>query len=470
MEVISPISSDILRSISREQAQYYKIVPFDKKGETLCLYSASSADPGIESELEIVLNRPVELTPLDTHALLEMINRYYRVDTENRQQLRYSPDFILEVIESAHDLSSSDIHFESMEDRGRIRMRVDGKLMEQYFVSPSEYPTLVNRIKIMAQLDIAEKRRPQDGRIDFTHPNGSRFDIRVSSLPTLHGEKLVLRLLDNSKGDFSLEDLGMSPVQTEEFRNALLRPQGMVLISGPTGSGKTTTLYSALSLLNSASVNILTIEDPVEYTLKGINQVALKEQIGLDFSSAMRTFLRQDPDIIMVGEIRDARTAEMAVKASLTGHLVLSTIHTNSAWGTVTRLQDMGIAPYLLASTLHLSIAQRLVRRLCEHCKTPVRIDPKALPITENIPDLSHCFGACGCAKCFQTGYKGRVALYEILPIDATFQGYIREGKSLDRKELLKRNRATLADLALTSLAQGITSLEEVYPIFLSSQ
>lgn len=299
--------------------------------------------------------------------------RYYPQNNSNtKSQVKsYSgayDDFLPRVISEAKGIGASDIHIEIYEEMARIRFRIDGKMVERYRISSEEYPALINKIKIQANLDIAEKRLPQDGRIFFRSSVGE-FDIRVSSLPTMNGEKIVMRLLSKDAGQIQLSQLGFSEEQLELYTRSVKRPNGIVLISGPTGSGKTTTLYATLQLLNSDETNILTIEDPIEYTLEGVNQVQLKEDIGLTFSSALRTFLRQDPDIIMLGEIRDKETAQMAIRAALTGHLVFSTIHTNSAWGTISRLVDMGIPPYLLASTINLSMAQRLVRLLCPKCK-----------------------------------------------------------------------------------------------------
>ena len=269
---------------------------------------------------------------------------------------------------TAKNYGSSDIHIEPYEKYSRVRFRIDGHLIEQFKVNQSQYPQIVNQVKIKAGLDISQKRLSQDGRIAI-NAEGNEFDIRVSCLPTLHGEKIVMRILKRDTSDINLEHLGFTKKELQVYKEGIKNPNGIILISGPTGSGKTTTLYGTLKLLNEESRNITTIEDPIEYTLEGINQVQLKEDIGFDFPSALRTFLRQDPDIIMVGEIRDEKTANMAIKAALTGHLVFSTIHTNSAWATISRLIDMNIPPFLIASTLKISMAQRLVRKLCPKCK-----------------------------------------------------------------------------------------------------
>ena len=357
------------------------------------------------------------------------------------------------LIEDAFKMRASDIHLEPQEQNSRIRYRIDGKLLERYVIPATDYTALVNRVKILSNLDISEKRLPQDGRTLFIpseeveYAHNQRFDIRTSILPTIHGEKIVLRLLTMNERHLSVSELGMDERQHEDYLNAISHPHGMILVSGPTGSGKSTTLYATLECLNRGDNNILTIEDPVEYTLEGINQVQLKEEIGLDFPTALRTFLRQDPDIIMLGEIRDEETAEMAVRSSLTGHLVLSTLHTNSAWGCITRLADMGIHPYLLSETLVACVAQRLVRTLCPHCK-------------QNTGD-GH-YKPAGCPRCFYTGYLGRKAVYEVIPIDAELSGSIRTRKADISDYLHKHKIKTLRDSAQALYDVGETSLEEI--------
>ncbi len=327
---------------------------------------------------------------------------------------------------------------------------------------------MVNKIKVRAHLDIAEKRLPQDGRITIKS-GGNEFDIRVSSLPTLHGEKLVLRILSRDTGAVELEGLGFTEVELKRYKEVIKTPNGIILISGPTGSGKTTTLYATLKLLNRTDTNVLTIEDPIEYTLEGINQVQLKESLGLDFANALRTFLRQDPDIIMVGEIRDVKTANMAIRAALTGHLVLSTIHTNSSWSTVSRLIDMGVPPFLIASTLNMSLAQRLVRKLCDSCKVECNLDSSLFPFGFKIPkSLKRHFKSTGCNQCHHTGYDGRKAIYEILPITKELSTPIKENH-LEIEDYMKSNDiASLKANATNMVQQGITSIEEVYAILTS--
>ena len=381
-----------------------------------------------------------------------------------------SQNLLIKLIGDAKSLGSSDIHLEPYEHKARVRIRIDGKLIERYELDKVEYPSLVNKIKIRANLDIAEKRLPQDGRIFFQSEHLGRMDVRVSVLPTLHGEKIVMRILGNDAGQIQLETLGFSQENINDYMEGIGQPNGMVLISGPTGSGKTTTLYASLQLLNENVRNILTIEDPIEYTLEGINQVQLRENIGLDFPSAMRTFLRQDPDVIMVGEIRDQATASMAIRASLTGHLVLSTIHTNSAWGIVARLIDMGIPPYLLADTLNTAVAQRLVRILCDDCKQATAFDPKTLPRTYQVSKpIDQQYTAKGCETCFYTGYRGRTAIYEVIPIDTELANQIKDCE-LNVDHLLKAKQvSSLSDQAFELLANGKTASEEIYSILLNT-
>jgi general secretion pathway protein E/type IV pilus assembly protein PilB len=319
---------------------------------------------------------------------------------------------------------------------------------------------LVNKIKIRANLDISEKRLPQDGRIQYQD-----FDIRVSILPTLHGEKIVMRILGHDASSISIDKLGFTEEDKNHYLEGIKKPNGIILISGPTGSGKTTTLYATLKLLNDEKRNIMTVEDPVEYTLKGINQVQLKESIGLTFQSALRSFLRQDPDVIMLGEIRDGETAQMAIRAALTGHLVLSTIHTNSAWGTISRLIDMGVPSFLLANTISTSVAQRLVRKLCVNCAVETPLESKDWSYTIPFDAPENHTTPVGCDKCHYTGYKGRVALYEIIPIDHELAACIKHNDHDITGKLKERNIQSLSNKAYEIFIEGKTSLEEVYPL-----
>lgn len=436
----------------------------------------NKADPNLKNELEILLGKNVLLEEANPTVISKTLSKYYRKSNRSFQQNtnKYlttagSDDFLPNLISEARELGSSDIHIESYEEKCRIRIRIDGQLIERYIIGKMDYPAMVNKIKIKANLDIAEKRLPQDGRIFFNF-KGHKFDIRVSVLPTLHGEKIVLRLLSNDATDIDIEGLGFRQDELYNFLEGVRKPHGIVLISGPTGSGKTTTLYATLKILNKEKTNILTVEDPIEYTLEGINQVQLKESIGLTFASALRTFLRQDPDVIMLGEIRDGETAQMAIRAALTGHLVLSTIHTNSAWGTVSRLVDMGVPSFLIASTLNTTVAQRLIRLVCKECREKVPFDSKVLPKNYKLPfEMKEHYLAKGCEHCFFTGYKGRRAIYEVIPIDNELGEQIKSNNFKVDDLLKKRNIRTLSENAFEVFSSGETSAEEIYPILLNS-
>lgn len=460
---------ELQQLISTEQAWYYKIVPKSFTDKQIEFYvNGSSDDLQLKDELEVIFGKKVLFEHIDSEVVQKALSKYYRkgaVNGSNNQVKVYnnkSEDFLQSLIEEAKSLGSSDIHIEAFEEKCRVRVRIDGVLIERYVLNKTEYPSLINKIKIKANLDIAEKRLPQDGRIFYS--NGDmKFDIRVSVLPTLHGEKIVLRLLSNDATGINIDELGFSETDLKNYLTGVKKPNGILLISGPTGSGKTTTLYATLNVLNSEKTNILTIEDPIEYTLEGINQVQLKESIGLTFASALRTFLRQDPDIIMLGEIRDGETAQMAIRAALTGHLVLSTIHTNSAWGTVSRLVDMGVPPFLLANTLNTTVAQRLVRLLCNNCKKKEKFDanllPKNFPVTEVVEEH---YLPQGCEQCYYTGYKGRKAIYEVIPIDRDFNNKIKENDHNIEALLKSRGIKSLVENAFGLFINGNTSLEEV--------
>lgn len=455
----------LLQLITSEQAYHYKIIPVSHDASSIT-FKTAKPDINLKNELQIIFGKTVILES-DTEANINVfLNTNFRKQTHSTT-IHYSNDFLENILISAKDIGSSDIHFEPYEHKCRVRFRLDGKLKEQFIISLSEYPVIVNKLKIKAGLDISEKRLPQDGRITLKTSSGE-FDIRVSSLPTLHGEKIVLRILSKDANTIELEDLGFTKNELNRYKTAVKKPNGIILISGPTGSGKTTTLYATLKLLNDAKTNILTIEDPIEYTLEGINQVQLKESIGLDFSSALRTFLRQDPDIIMVGEIRDVKTANMAIRAALTGHLVLSTIHTNSAWATISRLIDMGIPPFLIASTLNVSIAQRLVRKLCTHCKTETPVNAAVFPEYFIIPKtLKTHSAATGCPKCYYTGYSGRKAIYEIIPITKDVIPHIKQNALEIDTYIEEKNISTLKTNAINLIQEGITSVEEVYALLI---
>jgi type IV pilus assembly protein PilB len=408
------------------------------------------------------------LTSIPTAELNQFLSTNYRKSKNDAVSgLQYSNDFLEKIVLTAKEIGSSDIHFEPFENKARIRLRLDGKLKEQFYLSVAEYPIIINKIKIKAQLDIAEKRLPQDGRITIT-TDREDFDIRVSVMPTLHGEKVVLRILSKDTSHIDLNTLGFNENELKIYTENIKKPNGIVLISGPTGSGKTTTLYATLKALNNPNTNILTVEDPIEYTLEGISQVQLRENIGLNFAATLRTFLRQDPDIIMVGEIRDVETANMAIRAALTGHLVLSTIHTNSAWATVSRLIDMGIPSFLIANTLNISIAQRLVRKLCNSCKKEANIATAVFPMGFEIPKtITRHFEPTGCQNCYHTGYQGREAVYEILPVNAALMQLIKSNALTIDDYIEKHKIQTLKSNAVALIQNGVSSVEEVFPLLM---
>jgi type IV pilus assembly protein PilB len=374
--------------------------------------------------------------------------------------------FVNKLLMDAIKLGASDIHIEPYEKRLRVRYRVDGVLHESASPPISLANRLVARIKILSRLDIAERRLPQDGRLKLAGQRNTKIDFRVSTLPTVHGEKVVMRLLDSSGASLKLSDLGMEADQLVHYEAAVKKPYGMVLVTGPTGSGKTVSLYSALSMLNQPETNISTVEDPVEINLDGINQVAINERANLTFSVALRSFLRQDPDIIMVGEIRDLETAEIAIKASQTGHLVLSTLHTNDATATIMRMLNMGIAPYNVAGSINLIMAQRLARRLCSNCKQPIDLPPEILidaGVKEDDIDNVNAFEAIGCDAC-TNGYKGRAGIFQVLPVSDKLTSMILKSAGQDELEsqASEEGVSTLRQSALKKFATGQLSLAEV--------
>ncbi|MBX7142879.1 MAG: type IV-A pilus assembly ATPase PilB [Oligoflexia bacterium] len=371
------------------------------------------------------------------------------------------------VLTDAIKKGASDIHIEPYEKVFRVRFRIDGVLYEIMKPPTKLKNAIISRVKIMADLDIAERRLPQDGRIKLKLGNGREMDFRVNVLPTLFGEKVVLRLLDKSNLQLDMTRLGFETGQLADFKDAISKPHGMVLVTGPTGSGKTTTLYSALAELNKITTNISTAEDPVEFNLTGINQAQMHDDIGFNFASALRAFLRQDPDVIMVGEIRDYETAEIAIKASLTGHLVLSTLHTNDAPSTINRLLNMGVEPFLVASSINLILAQRLARRVCSQCAEEVQVSPEIL-VNIGIPAAEarqvKVKQGKGCEKCAGTGYKGRIALYEVMPMREEVREFVLNGASSTeiKREAMRLGMLSLRQSGLMRLKEGTTTVEEV--------
>lgn len=457
---ITPENQQLIRS---DVAWHYRILPHLVSDTEVAFYWDETGNNALtREELTALFGKKVVLIPADTELVKRALGKYYRNTAENETKLTFDAkiDFVDRLIQEANHLGSSDIHIEIFDDFARVRIRIDGHLIQRYTIEKKDYPELVNKIKIRSNLDISEKRLPQDGRIQYQD-----FDIRVSILPTLYGEKIVMRILGHDASSISIDKLGFSAVEKYNYLEGTKKPNGIILISGPTGSGKTTTLYATLKLLNDERRNIVTVEDPVEYTLDGINQVQLKESIGLTFSSALRSFLRQDPDVIMLGEIRDGETAQMAIRAALTGHLVLSTIHTNSAWGTISRLIDMGVPPFLLANTINTSVAQRLVRKLCA-CKVtePLKKQDWMMQQGEFEAPAEH-YAPFGCDNCHFTGYKGRIALYEVIPIDTVLAQKIKNNDYSVDSILAERGIKKLSQRAYELFINGETSLEEVYPL-----
>lgn len=376
--------------------------------------------------------------------------------------------YVNQIFEQAVTLGASDIHIEPYEASCRVRLRVDGALTDVAAPPMSMLNAVIARIKVLSKMDIAEKRLPQDGAVALrTHDR--RIDMRVSTCPTVYGEKIVMRVLDKDAIPLDLMALGMYFKQSEDLKTAIQAPHGLMLVTGPTGSGKSTTLYSCLNFLNSPDVNICTVEDPVEYKFVGINQVQTHASVGLNFASALRSFLRQDPDVIMVGEVRDGETAEICMRAALTGHFVLSTLHTNDALSAVMRLGDMGVEPFLLASTLRVVVAQRLIRRLCEHCCEQYQLDEQTAQRV-GLPTGQVIFRPIGCKNCRETGYKGRVGVYEVIPIQHHFAEAIQRRAQLEelREVAVSQGIELLGQNALAKVCEGMTSLEEALSITVS--
>jgi len=472
-------------------ARMFKVVPLKMENGTLLVASPDVLDISTLDYIRFATGHNVKVI-LTTEAFVEsVIDRLYspqldilkdvfeeaemesvEVLSEEEQELTFGEDLAHEapvirlvnyIIADALSKRASDIHMEPYEKRFRVRFRIDGVLYDQMDVPLRLKEAVVARVKIMSSLDIMERRIPQDGRIKV-RIKGKEVDLRVSTVPTVFGEKVVMRLLERSGLVFDLTQLGFEEEQLKVFVEATEKPYGMVLITGPTGSGKTTTLYSALIRLNSPEVNIMTVEDPVEYNFEGINQVQIKEDIGLTFASALRAFLRQDPDIILVGEIRDMETADIAIKAALTGHLVFSTLHTNDAPSTVTRLVDMGVEPFLVASSLNMVVAQRLVRKICANCRKEYHPPPSLLERLGLEREEGTFYKGEGCQACNGTGYKGRIALYEVMPMSKRIMTMVVERVTADhvRQVALEEGMATLREVGIRKAREGVTTLEEV--------
>lgn len=488
------IEKEIARKIPQAIAKKHLIIPVNQTGSTLIVATSDPTNLGVIDEIKFLTGYNVEFVAATENALTKAIEKYFEVSTDYQGILDEAAEeyevisdddnidikslekaseeapvirLVNSILNDAIKKGASDIHVEPYEKTFRVRFRIDGMLYEIMKPQLSLKPAIASRLKIMAKLDIAERRRPQDGRIKIRYADGKDMDFRVSVLPTLFGEKIVLRLLDKSNLQLDMTKLGFNEKQLKDFKDAVHKPYGMVLVTGPTGSGKTTTLYSALSELNQISKNVSTAEDPVEYNMPGVNQVQMHEEIGLNFAAALRSFLRQDPNIIMVGEIRDYETAEIAVKAALTGHLVLSTIHTNDAPSTINRLLNMGIEPFLVASAVHAILAQRLVRKICDKCKEEIDIEKKVLldiGVSEAEAKNLKVYKGKGCTVCNNTGYKGRIAVYEILTIAEELRELILAGASANeiKKEAMRLGMMTMRQSAVDFLKKGLTTVDEV--------
>jgi type IV pilus assembly protein PilB len=442
------------------------LVEDDKLSQVL-RYRTEESDTTVKEMTAGLANAEADLANLENLGLAVAASEEANAEVENSPVVRYLQKILLDAIQ----LGASDIHFEPFEKFFRIRYRLDGVLQEVAQPPMNLREPIATRIKVISRLDISEKRVPQDGKMKLVLTNNKAIDFRVSSLPTLHGEKIVMRILDSSSANLNIDALGYEPIQKTALLHAINRPYGMVLVTGPTGSGKTVSLYTCINLLNQPDINISTVEDPAEIQLAGINQVNVNEKAGLTFSTALRSFLRQDPDIVMVGEIRDLETADIAVKAAQTGHLVLSTLHTNDAPTTLTRLANMGIPAFNIASSVILITAQRLGRRLCPQCKQPVNL-PKDVLLAAGFKERDldgswRPYGPAGCAHCKKTGYKGRVGIFEVLPItDAMREIIMNHGTALDIAAQAQREGINnLRQSGLVKVKAGITSLEEIEAI-----
>jgi type IV pilus assembly protein PilB len=493
------IEPAVIQLIPEDVAVKHTVIPVNRAGSTLILATADPSNIFAIDDIKFLTGYNIQPVVSGEDAIRRAIDRYYDKTSSLEDVMGDFDDSDIDLIQDHDDLdvgelakasedapvvklvnlvltdavkkTASDIHIEPYEKSFRVRYRIDGVLYEVMKPPMKLKNAIISRLKIMAELDIAERRLPQDGRIKLKMGRGREMDFRVSVLPTLFGEKVVLRLLDKSNLQLDMTKLGFEVEQLRVFQHSIHQPYGMVLVTGPTGSGKTTTLYSALSELNKTSENLSTAEDPVEFNLAGINQVQMHEEIGLNFAAALRSFLRQDPDIIMVGEIRDFETAEIAVKAALTGHMVLSTLHTNDAPSTVNRLLNMGIEPFLVASSVNCIVAQRLARRVCEECKEPnpeVTVDNliEAGMSPEQARPVVPVKGR-GCRTCSETGFKGRMAVYEVMELKEELKEFVLNGASaLElKREAVRLGMQTLRQSALRKLAEGVTTLGEVFRV-----
>jgi type IV pilus assembly protein PilB len=489
------IEHEIIRLVAPEIAQKYQVVPVNRAGASLIVAMSDPSNLFAIDDLKFMTGFNIEVVVATESSIKAAIDKYYDHSSSLAMVMDDLADIDIEVVDEHDDVNlrdleratedapvvklvnfiltdaikkkASDIHIEPYEKEFRVRYRIDGVLYEQIKPPMKMRAAIISRLKIMAEMDIAERRLPQDGRIKIKLPGGKDMDYRVSCLPTLFGEKVVCRLLDKSNLQLDMTKLGYEEKPLSWFKEAIHKPFGMVLVTGPTGSGKTVSLYSALAELNDSTLNISTAEDPVEFNFAGINQVQMHEEIGLNFASALRSFLRQDPDIIMIGEIRDFETAEIGIKAALTGHLVLSTLHTNDAPSTISRMLNMGIEPFLVASAVNLITAQRLGRRNCKECSETEDIPKQALIEAGVAPEeVDHyiCYRGRGCPTCNNTGYKGRVGIYQVMPMFEEIRELVLSGANTAeiKRESMRLGVKTMRQSALSKLKEGVTSFEEV--------
>src|SRR5918993_1220559 len=483
------IDGSVSRLIPREVAEKYSVLPLSRVGATLTLAMVDPTNVFAMDDIKFMTGLNIEPVVVSEASVQDAISRYYSQsreielarDFEEHDEIdlsnltRMSEDapvvrLVNVLLADSLQRGASDIHIEPYEKEMRIRFRIDGVLYDVMHPPLRLRDALISRIKIMSKLDISEKRLPQDGRIKIklrAEGRSRELDFRVSTLPTLFGEKVVMRLLDKEKLMLDMTKLGFEQESLEKFKRNISKPYGMVLVTGPTGSGKTNTLYSALQALNTNETNIMTAEDPVEFNLVGVNQVQMKEQIGLNFAASLRSFLRQDPNIVLVGEIRDFETAEIAIKAALTGHLVLSTLHTNDAPSTISRLMNMGIEPFLVATSVNIIQAQRLIRRICKDCKVEMSMPAEGLVEIGFKPEEAasiKLYKGRGCETCLGTGYKGRVGLYEVMEVTDDLRELIIIGASAIelRRKAIEGGMITLRESGLYKLREGITTVEEV--------
>jgi general secretion pathway protein E len=486
-----PSAIPVLKNLSPKYLRQYAVCPISSEGGVLIVATADPLNPTVADDLRQSTGLGIKLVVSPADAILEAIDRTYSgtvvtplqrivegMDDPERagetdEDVSHLRDMAFEapvvrlvnlLIEGAIGAEASDIHIEPFEETLRVRYRIDGLLFDQEAPPRRLQAAVTSRIKIMAEMNIAERRLPQDGRIRVTL-HGRRVDIRVSTIPTVHGESIVMRLLDRSSVFLPLERLGFPPATLARFDALIKRPHGILLVTGPTGSGKTTTLYAALDKINRPDLKIITVEDPVEYQLKGVNQIPVKSKIGLTFANGLRHIVRQDPDVILVGEIRDLETAEISIQASLTGHLVFSTLHTNDAPGAITRLQDMGVEPYLVSSVLEGVLAQRLVRRVCEGCRTEYRPEVGELEaLGVGADPATRVYRGAGCEACRGTGYRGRLGIYELFRITDDVRSLILRRASTPeiRRAAIEGGMATLRHDGWDKARQGITTIDEV--------